>query len=118
MSPWREERGQQQHICHAFLANDALMEGPWHGCQAAAQARVPCKPCVPYTPDPLHRNYTHRGIIPRAIHQVFREIDMRVDKLYKVQVGAHAWYGSLLSIVLACWGCMCTFSQSTCVPGS
>lgn len=31
----------------------------------------------------LH-NYVHRGIIPRAIHHMFQEIDMRVDKLYKV----------------------------------
>lgn len=33
----------------------------------------------------LH-NYVHRGMIPRAIHHVFSEIDMRVDKLYKVRV--------------------------------
>ena len=31
----------------------------------------------------LH-NYVHRGIVPRAIHHMFQEIDMRVDKLYKV----------------------------------
>jgi kinesin family protein 6/9 len=33
----------------------------------------------------LH-NYVHRGVIPRSIHHVFQEIDMRVDKLYKVRV--------------------------------
>jgi kinesin family protein 6/9 len=32
------------------------------------------------------RHYTHRGVIPRAIHQIFKEVDMRVDKLYTVQV--------------------------------
>ncbi len=32
------------------------------------------------------RHYTHRGIIPRAIHQVFREIDLHVDKLFSVTV--------------------------------
>ncbi|KAG2485910.1 hypothetical protein HYH03_015354 [Edaphochlamys debaryana] len=30
--------------------------------------------------------YAHRGIIPRSIHQVFREVDMRVDKMYRVHV--------------------------------
>lgn len=30
-------------------------------------------------------NYGHRGVIPRAIHNAFREVDMRVDKLYKIQ---------------------------------
>lgn len=33
------------------------------------------------------RNYQHRGIIPRAISHVFREMDMRVDKIYKAHVG-------------------------------
>jgi hypothetical protein len=32
------------------------------------------------------RNYHHRGIIPRALHQIFREVDMRVDRIYTVQV--------------------------------
>ena len=31
------------------------------------------------------RNYNHRGLIPRAIHHLFNEIDMRVDRIYKVQ---------------------------------
>lgn len=30
--------------------------------------------------------YQHRGIIPRAVHQVFREMDLRTDKIYKVHV--------------------------------
>jgi hypothetical protein len=30
------------------------------------------------------RNYQHRGVVPRAIHHIFREIDLRVDKLYDV----------------------------------
>ncbi len=34
-------------------------------------------------------NYAHRGIIPRALHHVFREVDMRLDKMYKIQVGVH-----------------------------
>lgn len=32
------------------------------------------------------KHYQHRGLIPQAIHQVFREMDMRVDKMYKVHV--------------------------------
>lgn len=32
------------------------------------------------------RNYAHRGVIPRAISHIFKEMDMRVDKLYKVHV--------------------------------
>ncbi|KAG2434981.1 hypothetical protein HYH02_011980 [Chlamydomonas schloesseri] len=30
--------------------------------------------------------YAHRGLIPRAIHHVFREVDMRADKMYRVHV--------------------------------
>ncbi|GLC42055.1 Kinesin heavy chain [Pleodorina starrii] len=30
--------------------------------------------------------YAHRGIIPRALHHIFREIDLRVDKMYRVHV--------------------------------
>lgn len=30
--------------------------------------------------------YGHRGIIPRALHHVFREVDLRVDKMFRVQV--------------------------------
>ncbi|GFR47649.1 hypothetical protein Agub_g9392 [Astrephomene gubernaculifera] len=30
--------------------------------------------------------YAHRGIIPRTLHHVFREVDMRVDKMYRVHV--------------------------------
>ncbi len=32
------------------------------------------------------RHFQHRGLIPQAIHQIFREIDMRTDKLYQVHV--------------------------------
>lgn len=32
------------------------------------------------------RNYAHRGLIPRVLHHIFREVDMRVDRIYKVQV--------------------------------
>ena len=40
----------------------------------------------------LH-NYAHRGIIPRALHHVFREVDMRLDKMYKIQVCSAASAG-------------------------
>ncbi|KXZ54349.1 hypothetical protein GPECTOR_5g430 [Gonium pectorale] len=30
--------------------------------------------------------YAHRGLIPRALHHVFKEVDMRVDKMYTVHV--------------------------------
>ncbi|GIL58915.1 hypothetical protein Vafri_13928 [Volvox africanus] len=30
--------------------------------------------------------YAHRGIIPRALYHIFREIDLRVDKMYRVHV--------------------------------
>jgi len=29
------------------------------------------------------RNYHHRGIIPRTLHHIFREIDMRPDRIYR-----------------------------------
>lgn len=29
------------------------------------------------------RNYHHRGVIPRALHHIFREIDTRPDRIYR-----------------------------------
>jgi hypothetical protein len=29
------------------------------------------------------RNYHHRGVIPRALHHIFREIDLRPDRIYR-----------------------------------
>jgi chromosomal replication initiation ATPase DnaA len=43
------------------------------------------------------RNYAHRGIVPRALHQIFREIDTQPDKTYRwgggfsVGVAALGW---------------------------
>mmetsp|Transcript_11616 Transcript_11616/g.31666 ORF Transcript_11616/g.31666 Transcript_11616/m.31666 type:complete len:760 (+) Transcript_11616:247-2526(+) len=48
----------------------------------------------------LH-NYVHRGIIPRSIHHIFQEIDMRVDKLYKVHVSYLEIYNEQLYDLLA-----------------
>ncbi|KAF5841849.1 kinesin-like protein [Dunaliella salina] len=48
----------------------------------------------------LH-NYVHRGIIPRSIHHTFQEIDMRVDKLYKVHVSYLEIYNEQLYDLLA-----------------
>ena len=48
------------------------------------------------------RNYNHRGLIPRAIHHLFNEIDMRVDRIYKVQVGAAVCPGRPCTTALAC----------------
>jgi len=39
------------------------------------------------------RHYQHRGLIPQAIHHVFREIDMRVDKMYTVHVSCDCAVG-------------------------
>ena len=33
------------------------------------------------------RNYHHRGIIPRALQQIFREIHLRTDKMYRCDRG-------------------------------
>ena len=33
------------------------------------------------------RQYAHRGVVPRALHHIFHEIDMKSDKLYRVEVG-------------------------------
>jgi hypothetical protein len=41
------------------------------------------------------RNYNHRGIIPRALNQIFREVDLRVDRLYNVQVGVERRRGGI-----------------------
>ncbi|MEW5314042.1 MAG: hypothetical protein WDW38_005568 [Sanguina aurantia] len=47
------------------------------------------------------RQYQHRGLVPRAIAHVFREVDMRVDKLYKVQVSYLEIYNDQLYDLLS-----------------
>lgn len=31
-------------------------------------------------------SYPHRGVIPRSLHQIFQEVELRVDKSYRVSV--------------------------------
>ncbi|KAL6745955.1 kinesin-like protein [Haematococcus lacustris] len=47
------------------------------------------------------RNYVHRGVIPRAIHHIFHEADMRVDKIYKTKVSYLEIYNDQLYDLLA-----------------
>ncbi|GMH37608.1 hypothetical protein BSKO_05481 [Bryopsis sp. KO-2023] len=46
-------------------------------------------------------SYPQRGIIPRAIHHVFREVDLRVDKIYRVKVSYLEIYNEMLFDLLA-----------------
>ncbi len=52
---------------------------------------TPCRPAQTgagktFTMSGGSAGYGHRGIIPRALHHVFREVDLRVDKMFRVQV--------------------------------
>lgn len=47
------------------------------------------------------RNYHHRGIIPRAIHHIFHDIDLRVDRIYKVHVSYMEIYNESLYDLLS-----------------
>jgi hypothetical protein len=43
------------------------------------------------------RQYARRGIIPRAIHQIFREVDARVDKQILVRMSYMEIYNEVCS---------------------
>jgi hypothetical protein len=47
------------------------------------------------------RNYSHRGIIPRAMQHVFREVDMRSDRIYNIAVSYLEIYNESLRDLLA-----------------
>ena len=47
------------------------------------------------------RNYAHRGIIPRAMQHVFREVDLRSDRIYSVAVSYLEIYNETLRDLLA-----------------
>lgn len=53
------------------------------------------------------RAYQHRGIIPRAIHHIFKEVDMRVDKIYKVWVRQGELDGPVGAYSQVCRGGAC-----------
>lgn len=47
------------------------------------------------------RNYSQRGVIPRALQHVFREVDMRSDRIYSVAVSYMEIYNESLRDLLA-----------------
>lgn len=47
------------------------------------------------------RNYSHRGIIPRALQHVFRDVDMRSDRIYSISVSYLEIYNEALRDLLA-----------------
>lgn len=47
------------------------------------------------------RNYSHRGIIPRALQHVFRDVDMRSDRIYNISVSYLEIYNETLRDLLA-----------------
>lgn len=87
------------HAAHAAGQRPAV-----RSCHARACARVRSQPPqLPASQHPLPRrrarrqtgagktftmcgdarNYHHRGVIPRALHHIFREIDTRPDRIYR-----------------------------------
>lgn len=46
-------------------------------------------------------SYPQRGIIPRAIHHIFREVDVKVDKIFKVKVSYLEIYNEAIMDLLA-----------------
>ena len=46
-------------------------------------------------------SYPQRGLIPRAIHHLFREIDLRVDHIYKVRASYLEIYNEMMYDLLA-----------------
>eukprot|EP00798_Chlamydomonas_sp_ICE-L_P026444 gene26444-17543_t len=55
------------------------------------------------------RHYQHRGIIPRAVHDVFHNIDMMVDKLFTVHIVTTAGRNHDLAIPQALRNMMAIF---------
>lgn len=47
------------------------------------------------------QNYAHRGIVPRALHHIFKEVDLRTDKVYRVEVSYMEIYNEGLYDLLA-----------------
>lgn len=47
------------------------------------------------------RNYSHRGIIPRALQHVFRDVDMRTDRIYSMSVSYLEIYNESLRDLLS-----------------
>ncbi|KAF8058116.1 KLP1 [Scenedesmus sp. PABB004] len=46
-------------------------------------------------------SYAHRGIVPRALHHIFRQVDLRSDRLFKVAVSYMEIYNEALYDLLA-----------------
>lgn len=86
--------------------------------RTAGQPYCPCCACcLPASPLPLFlpqtgagktftmsgdaRNYSHRGIIPRAMQHVFREVDLRSDRIYNIAVSYLEIYNESLRDLLA-----------------
>eukprot|EP00775_Hariotina_reticulata_P005321 gene5321-5556_t len=46
-------------------------------------------------------NYGNRGVVPRALHHIFREIDLRTDRIYRVHVSYMEIYNEALYDLLS-----------------
>lgn len=46
-------------------------------------------------------SYPQRGIVPRAIHHIFCEVDAKVDKIYKIKVSYLEIYNETVLDLLA-----------------
>jgi hypothetical protein len=72
---------------------------PLHACVRSARTQTAAGKTFTMSGDP--RNYSHRGIIPRALQHAFREVDMRSDRLYRISVSFLEIYNDSLRDLLA-----------------
>ena len=67
---------------------------------SARPASTSPSPCYPL-PLPARQSYPQRGIIPRALHHLFSEIDLRVDRQTAVRVSFLEIYNEVMYDLLA-----------------
>lgn len=84
-----------QHWCRQHAAYSVLI-----ACAAAA-AVLQTGAGKTFTMSGDARNYSHRGIIPRALQHVFKDVDMRSDRIYNISVSYLEIYNESLRDLLA-----------------
>eukprot|EP00879_Flechtneria_rotunda_P031226 GHRR01034092.1.p1 GENE.GHRR01034092.1~~GHRR01034092.1.p1 ORF type:complete len:149 (+),score=39.04 GHRR01034092.1:600-1046(+) len=96
-------RKQAGHMIAALggLSGYTVLHCDWVTAQAACCVLLQTGAGKTFTMSGDAHNYAHRGVIPRALHHVFREIDLRTDRLYKVHVSYMEIYNEALYDLLS-----------------